>query len=64
MALLITAIARQWLSSDHVVTLTDTNNNRRAVGSGVFCAVRAEAIYIYIYIYNEDQLWQYDRSSD
>jgi hypothetical protein len=33
-------VARQWLSSRHVMAATDARNNRRAV----FCAVIAEAI--------------------
>jgi hypothetical protein len=36
-------VARQWLSSHHMMATTHVPN-RRAVGSGVFCAICAEAI--------------------
>jgi hypothetical protein len=39
-----TSIDWQWLSIRHVMAATDARNNMRAVGSGVFSAVRAEAI--------------------
>jgi hypothetical protein len=42
MALQTTVVAMQWLSSDHVVTPTDTNTTTE---DGVFYAVHAEGIY-------------------
>jgi hypothetical protein len=45
MALQTTAVVRQWLSSDHVGTLTDTNGTIiQQKRNGVFCAVRAEML--------------------
>jgi stage V sporulation protein SpoVS len=42
-ALKTMAVARQWLSSDHVGTPTDTNTSvEQQQRSGIFCAVRAE----------------------
>jgi hypothetical protein len=42
MAQQTTVVARQWLSSVHVVTPTDERNNYTA--AGVFYAVRAEKL--------------------
>jgi hypothetical protein len=43
MALKTTAVARQWLSIDHVGTPTDTNTTvEQQQRNGVFCAVSAE----------------------
>jgi hypothetical protein len=40
-----TPVARQWLSSHHVIAARKhERNNRKVVESGVFCAVRAEAL--------------------
>jgi hypothetical protein len=40
-----TAVARQWLSSDHVGTPTDTNATiALQERNGVFCEVRAEML--------------------
>jgi hypothetical protein len=44
-ALQTTAVARQWLSSDHVGTQTDTNATiSQQQRKGVFCAVRSEML--------------------
>jgi hypothetical protein len=46
MALKTTAIARQWLSRDHVGTPTDTNATTvQQQRNGVFCEVRTEILY-------------------
>jgi hypothetical protein len=40
-----TAVARQWLSSDHVGTPTNTNTTiAQQQRNGVFCAVHAEML--------------------
>jgi hypothetical protein len=45
MALKTTAVARQWLSSDDVVTPTDKNATTAVQqGNGVFYAVHAEIL--------------------
>jgi hypothetical protein len=41
--------ARKWFSSCHVKATTDMHQQQKSLGSGIFCAIRAEAMY------NEDQ---------
>jgi hypothetical protein len=40
-----TSVARKWLGKRLVTVHAYVRNNRRTVGGGVFCAVRAEDIY-------------------
>jgi hypothetical protein len=46
MALQTRAVARQWLSSDHVGSPADKNTtNAQQQENGIFCAVRDDMLY-------------------